>query len=129
MASETLSDLQFALMRALWRVGEGNLSMVQAELEATGTSLAPTTVATMLKRMERKGWVSHRREGRQFIYFANRSQEEMTGSVISRITDSLFGGDVGALLCQLVNSKDVSADELAQVKQMIEAKERSSHGN
>ena len=58
------TELQLAVLRALWTLGEAAVPEVQAHLGGEGRRLAPTTVATLLRRMEKKGWVHHREEGR-----------------------------------------------------------------
>ena len=63
-----LGDLQLAILRALWNRGEAPVSEVHAALSDRG--LALTTIATMLRKMEEKGLVSHRGHGRQFLYRA-----------------------------------------------------------
>ena len=66
-ATEHLGKLQLTIMRVLWGAGEATVNDVhEALLESHG--LAPTTIATMLKKMERKGVVKHRTEGRRFVY-------------------------------------------------------------
>lgn len=113
-------------MRALWDLGEGSGREVQEALESLGRALAPTTVATVLGRLEKRGLVTHRREGRQYIYRATVSQQEMQRSVISRVTETLFRGDVTALFSQLLRARDIGPGDLAQVKALIEARERET---
>jgi BlaI family penicillinase repressor len=122
---EPLSDIQLGFMQALWELGEGSVSDVQAYLERTGRKPAPTTVATVLRRLEAKGWVAHRDGGRGFIYRAAVTREEVTGSLVDRLTGAFFGGDVPALVSHLLDSRAVSKRELAEIKRLIEAKERN----
>lgn len=113
-------------MRALWDLGEGTTRDVQEALEALGRALAPTTVTTVLARLEKRGLVTHRRDGRQYIYRATVSRQEMQRSVISRVTDTLFRGDVTALFSQLLSTRDIGPGDLARVKALIEAREREA---
>jgi BlaI family penicillinase repressor len=121
---EPLSDIQVGFMQALWDLAEGSVSDVQAHLERAGRKQAPTTVATVLRRLEAKGWVAHRDGGRGFIYRAAVSREEATGSLVERLTGALFGGDVPALVSHLLDSRAVTKREIAEIKRLIEAKER-----
>jgi BlaI family penicillinase repressor len=121
---EPLSDIQLGFMQALWDLGEGSVSDVQAHLERAGRKPAPTTVATVLRRLEAKGWVAHRDGGRGFIYRAAVTREAATGSLVDRLTGTFFGGDVPALVSHLLDSHAVSKRELAEIKRLIEAKER-----
>ena len=88
MAAEQLTDLQLEFMRVLWEAGEGTVADVQDRLQAGGRALAPTTVSTVLRRLESQGWVSHRERGRQFIYRAAVSRDDATGDMLDRLRDA-----------------------------------------
>ena len=114
-----LSDLQLAFMRALWRRGEATVGEVRDELDSLGRVLKPTTVATVLKRLEARGLVAHRRDGRTFIYRALRSEQDVRRTVVARVKDLIFGGDVAALVASLLDPDAVSQDELSQVRDLL----------
>jgi BlaI family penicillinase repressor len=118
-----LSELQLAVVRALWERGEGSVSDVLSELARNRRELAPTTVSTLLRRLEKDGWVEHRERGRQFVYRARVSREQATGGVLDRVTRAFFGGSVPALVCQLLESEQVSAEDLAHMRALIESRE------
>jgi predicted transcriptional regulator len=118
-----LTDLQIELMRVLWTRGEATVVQAHRDLSAT-RELAQPTVATMLSRLEKKGAIAHRTEGRQFIYRALVSEADVRRSMVGQIADVLFGGDVPQLIHQLLSERAVSADDLAEVRRLLEAKER-----
>lgn len=120
---EQLSDVQLAFMRALWAQPGSSVTQVKDFLIEEGRDLAPTTVATQLGRLEKKGMVKHGVDGRVFLYRACVSEQQVQRSVLARVTDGLFGGDVAALVHQLLDHDEVSAADLAEVKRLIEAKE------
>lgn len=120
---EQLSDVQLAFMRALWSRPSSTVTQVRDFLLAEGRELAPTTVATQLGRLEKKGLIEHEVDGRQFMYRACVSEQAVQRSVLARVTEGLFGGDVTALVHQLLDRDQVSAADLAEVKRMIEALE------
>jgi BlaI family transcriptional regulator, penicillinase repressor len=124
MAAEQLSDLQLAFMGALWEAGEGTAAEVQEALAAGGRVLAPTTVSTVLRRLEAQGWVTHRERGRQFIYRPTASRQEVTGGMLDRITRSLFGGDLPAVVSQLLDAGTVRRRDLEAIRVLIEQKEK-----
>ena len=124
MGSDQLSELQLALLQALWQLGEAGVGDVQAELERQGRKLAPTTVATLLRRLEAQGWVTHRSEGRAFLYRAARSRERAASKLLARLTDSLFGGDVPALVSHLLESKRIEKREIDEIKRLLANRER-----
>jgi BlaI family penicillinase repressor len=120
---EQLSDVQLAFLRALWAQPGSTVTQVKDFLIREGRELAPTTVATQLGRLEKKGFVAHEVVGRQFLYRARISEQQVKRSVLARVTEGLFGGDVTALVHQLLEHDRVSANDLAQVKRLIEMRE------
>lgn len=122
-----LGKLQLAIMRVLWRRGEAAVSEVHEELEAE-RGLAPTTVATMLLKLEHKGVVSHRSEGRRFIYRPLVNEEQVRRSMVDELTSQLFHGDVAALVNHLLSEHSIQAGELAELRSRIAARERSPGG-
>ena len=124
MASEKLSELQLAFVQALWELGEGSVSQVQEALDRQGRRLAPTTVATVLRRLEAQGWVAHREQGRSFIYKATVSHRRAAGRMLTNLTRSLFGGDLPAMVSHLLEAHDVDRKEIEEIRRLIADKER-----
>lgn len=122
MASETLTDLQLSVMKALWQIEEGGVAEIAGLLAAEGKDLAPTTVATLLQRLSKQGWVKHRKNGRQFLYRASVKQDEAARGVLKRVLTSFFGGKVSMLTAQLLESEEVSAEELNELRKLIKGK-------
>jgi BlaI family transcriptional regulator, penicillinase repressor len=126
VTAEPLSDVQLDFMQALWELGEGSVADVQSQLEQRGRKLAPTTVATVLRRLEGKGWVSHREAGRGFVYRPAISRQRASGRLIQRLTGAFFGGNLPALVSHLLDSGAVSKSDVAEIKRLIEEKEGKS---
>jgi BlaI family transcriptional regulator, penicillinase repressor len=122
---EQLSDVQLAFMRALWSQPGSSVAQVKEFLSAEGRELAQTTVATQLGRLEKKGLIAHEVEGRQFLYRALVSEAEVQRTVLARVTEGLFGGDVTALVHQLLDHGQVSAADLAEIERLIESKTKT----
>jgi len=116
-----LGDLQLAIMRVLWGRGEATVADVHEALEPE-RGLALTTIATMLMKMEKKGVVDHRAEGRRFIYRPVVSEGQVTRSMVADLTSQLFRGDVTALVNHLLKEHDIDSSELAQLRKLIEAR-------
>jgi BlaI family penicillinase repressor len=117
-----LTDLQLELMRVLWSRGEASAGEVTEALRSD-RPLASTTVATLLSRLEKKGVVTHRADGRTYMYRARITEGEVRGSLLSRVKD-VFAGDVSALMAHLLRDDELSADDLARVRALIDARER-----
>jgi predicted transcriptional regulator len=122
VARGTLTDLQLSAMKALWELGEGSVSDVLAVLSRDGTVLAPTTVATLLQRLARQGWVKHRKNGRQFLYRAGVNEKDTAKGVLERVLSSFFGGRVSALTAQLLESEELDAEELKELRKLLKEK-------
>ena len=122
VSTESLTDLQLSVMKALWQIGEGGVGEIVALLAADGKELAPTTVATLLQRLSKQGWVKHRKNGRQFLYRAKVNQQDAAKGVLQRVLSSFFGGRVSALTAQLLESEELSAEELREMRKLIKGK-------
>jgi predicted transcriptional regulator len=118
-----LGDLQLAIMRVLWERGEAAASAVHdALLEERG--LALTTIATMLRKMEDKGVVRHRVEGRQFVYQATIAEDAVHRSMVDELVERLFRGDPLELVSHLLREGEIDARELSELRAAIEDKKR-----
>jgi predicted transcriptional regulator len=122
-ASHQLGDLQLAIMRVLWNRGDSTVAEVHEAL-ADERGLALTTIATMLMKMEKKGVVSHRADGRRFIYGPRVSEDQVRRSMVAGLTAQLFGGDVTALVSHLLAEHEIEAGELADLRERIAAESR-----
>jgi len=120
MRRQTLGDLQHAIMAVLWERGEATTAEVHQAL-LPGRGLAPTTIATMLRKMEDKGVVAHRTEGRQFVYRPTVSEEEVRESMVGELVERLFGGDARALVAHLVSEHEIDGADLAELRKRVGA--------
>lgn len=119
-----LSDLQLAILRAVWDHGEATVAQVHEDtLPARG--LALTTVATLLTRLEKRGLLAHRREGRQFIYRALVTEEEIRREMVSELTDRVFQGDVSELVSHLLTDGEISEGDLDRVRKLLDERART----
>jgi BlaI family transcriptional regulator, penicillinase repressor len=119
-ATHHLGELQYAIMRVLWADEEATVARVQEALATEGErDRALTTVATMLTKMEKKGIVSHRTEGRQFVYRAKISEAAVQRSMVAALTERLFAGDFSALVSHLLTEQEIDAGEVERLKLLI----------
>jgi BlaI family transcriptional regulator, penicillinase repressor len=96
----SLSELQLSLMRVLWARGEASTADVAEALRGE-RDLAHTTVATLLTRLERRGLLSSRREGRALLYTPLVSEAQVQRSMVGSLVDRLFAGVNAAELAEL----------------------------
>lgn len=116
-----LGDLQLRIMRVLWRTSPVSVAEVQENLDA---DLAYTTVATMLRKMEDRGLVRHDEVGRKFLYQPLVSMQDVTRSMADDLIDRLFSGSLSEAVSHLLETRDVSRNELARLGQLIERHKR-----
>lgn len=113
-----LGDLQLAIMRMLWAHGEAAAAEVHAAL-LDERGLAPTTIATMLSKMEKKGVVTHRAEGRKFLYRPTVSEGQVRRTMVGELTERLFRGNASALVSHLLEEQKLDAAELDRIRDLI----------
>jgi predicted transcriptional regulator len=113
-----LGDLQLQIMKALWSRKEATVAAIQ-ETVPGGSDLAYTTVATMLRKMEARGLVRHRTDGRTFVYRAAVAEAQVTRGMAEHVLDRLFGGSVEALVSHLLRLREIGHDELDRLQDLI----------
>jgi predicted transcriptional regulator len=118
-----LGDLQLKIMKVLW---ERPASVAEVDQALAGSGLAYTTVATMLRKMEARGLVRHREEGRRFIYQPAVRPEAVTRSMAGDVLERLFEGRLADLVSHLLATREVSRDELAELERLIAERKKQS---
>jgi BlaI family penicillinase repressor len=121
--TDGLTDLQLAVMKALWQVNEGTVGDILDAMAGAGRALAPTTVATLLQRLRKQGWVQCRKRGRAFLYRAKVGEREAANGALQRLVRSFFGGRASALAAQLVETERLSPDLLAEMRSLVKKRE------
>jgi predicted transcriptional regulator len=116
--SGELTELQLELLDVLWSRTEATVADVREALNAR-RDLASTTIATLLSRLERRGVITHRVVGRQYVYRPLVSMADVRQSMVSALTDRLFSGNVAELLNHLITEAEIAPGDLASVKKLI----------
>ncbi len=122
-----LTDLQVDLLEVLWDREEATVAEVQEALLGN-RGLATSTVATLLSRLEKRGVVAHRADGRQYVYRAQVTRQEVRDSMVSALTYRMFSGDVAELVSHLLTEAETSPGDLARVKRLIARKTEELEG-
>ena len=122
-----LADLQLAIMQVLWEREQATVGEVRDALQPQ-RQLAHTTVATMLNKMEAKGYVKHRTEGRKLVYRPAIAQEKVSHSMVGQLLNNLFGGDVTQLVSHLLGTSKVTPETIKSLKQLIREHEKELDG-
>ena len=119
-----LTPAQGEIMEIIWELGEVSASEVRRVLSGTRT-VARNTVRTLLERMEEKGWITHREDGRAFLYSAAQPRQATIGQKVQEVIDTVCGGSAEALVTALLDYRGLSPDELQRIRQML-AKARAT---
>lgn len=104
-------------MSVLWEKGEATVTEVRDRVDP---DLAYTSVSTMIRTLELKGYVSHRRgEGKTHIYFPIVDAETAGESALGRVLNKIYGGSPIKLLAHLVEHKRLSEKELERMRELL----------
>jgi predicted transcriptional regulator len=114
-----LSLAQREIMEIVWERGEATANEVRRVLSRT-RKVARNTVRTLLERMEDKGWLVHRAEGRTFLYTAARPRQDAVGQKVREIVETVCGGSPETLVSALLDYRGLRPDELKRIRQLLD---------
>ena len=132
-ASQHPTDLELEILKTLWRIGPSNVRRVRDALAAGAADspprdLAYTTVMTVMTIMTKKGYVRRdksrdksRAEG-GYVYRAKVAQQSTTLRMLRDLVDRAFSGSTGAAVLNLLESSEITPDELRQLRELIDRK-------
>ena len=113
------TDREIDVMEVLWERGPSLVAEVRAALR---DELAYTTVLTILRTLEAKGYVSHEQEGRGHRYFATVKQRAAQTSALRHLTRKLFKGSAELVFIHLVSNQKLSAKQIRNMRELLESK-------
>jgi predicted transcriptional regulator len=123
--SVPLTEVEQRLMEIVWATGPATVGQVVEALPEIDRP-AYNTVQTMMKILERKGYVKHRNEGRAFVYQAVVDRDSAARTALSHVVQRFFGGSSRALALNLIQGDHLTDDELDELARTIEqAKDES----
>jgi BlaI family transcriptional regulator, penicillinase repressor len=114
-----LTELQLAILHVLWGRGEATSRQVREALMPS-RSLALTTVATLLSRLEKKGVLDHRRQGRAHVFRPTVTQIDVRRNMVRELADNLFEGKASQLMGHLLLSGNLDSEELRLMRQALD---------
>src|ERR1700759_4807628 len=116
LSEQPLTPLELEIMSVLWEIGPANVQTVQAHLKSR--ELAYTTVQTMLNVLDRKGKVKRRLKERAYIYRPVLSRETAITQALGDMLDRFFGGSADSLVMNLVQTRYLTPEKLAQIQKL-----------
>lgn len=111
-----LTHAELEIMTALWDLREATVRDLLARLPG---ERAYTTISTLVRILEQKGFVRSRKRGRQHLYRPAEGREAYRMASVRDLVRRVFGGDARAVLRNLVSTGDVTAEDLAELRAMI----------
>jgi BlaI family transcriptional regulator, penicillinase repressor len=117
MAKLHLTQRELDIMSVLWELGEATVTEVRDRVDP---DLAYTSISSMVRTLELKGYVAHRRgEGKTHVYYPTIKAEAAGESALSRVLDKIYGGSPIKLLAHLVEQNRLSEKELTRMRDLL----------
>jgi BlaI family penicillinase repressor len=116
MKTKKLHHLELEVMKAVWKHGEATVNDV---LDNIDRKLAYTTIATTMKSLEKKGFLSHQVAGRTFVYQPLVNKADITHSMLNDLLESLFDNSAEKLVNTLLEVRQTSSAELNRLQELI----------
>jgi len=115
----TLTPQELAIMKVVWRLEKATVRDVYDTLRAR-RAVAYTTVMTMMKILEEKGYLVKTRAERAYVYRPARPRTQVVGAMVRDFVDRVFDGAAGSLILHLAKDRRLSKDERAKIRRIIE---------
>ena len=119
-----LSLAQREIMDLVWEHKELSARQICELLAAKGRVVAKNTVRTLLDRMEDKGWLRHREQGRAYLYSPTQAKHATAGQKIVEVLEQLCGGSPENLMSALIDYRGISEAELENIRAMLDRAKR-----
>ena len=122
-ASKFPTELELQILKVLWGHESSLLARdVQAALASDGRELAKTSIITTLNTMVAKQYLSRTKQGNMYLFSPRISESEVGDRVMGDVVDRVFDGSTSAVLLKLCDVKDLDADELKELRRIIDRK-------
>lgn len=118
-AAKELTERELEIMHVFWRRGERTVQQVRDELAAAGLDRAYTTVATLVRILDEKGFLTKTNDERPYRFRPARSYEDVSRRLLGELVDKVFGGSSELLLVRLMERKRLSARERALLESIL----------
>jgi predicted transcriptional regulator len=120
----TLTPQELAIMKVVWKLDKATVRDVYEALRAK-RAIAYTTVMTMMKILEEKGYLKKSRVERAYVYRPSRPRQQVVGAMVRDFVDRVFDGAAGGLLLHLAKDSRLSKDERQHIRRVIAQMEES----
>lgn len=121
-----ITKAQEDILKALWQVKEGAVSDVLDKLP--DPKPAYNTVATVIKVLEKKGYITHKTFGKTNVYYSLVSKQDYAQNVLKDTIKGLFNGSLHQMMSHFVKNKEISIIELEELKAMLDKEINTKKG-
>ena len=118
-----LSKAELEIARVLWQLGSATVRQVHEALPAE-RQVDFATVQTYLRRLQQKGYISGRLEGRQRVYTPRIKPKTVIRETLDDLIERLFGGEAMPLMRHLIEERGMNDEELAELRRLIDRREK-----
>ena len=115
-----LGETEMEILHHVWDLGEATVADVRERI-LEDRDVAYTTIMTVMKKLAEKGYLDYHKEGRSYVYQPAQEPNEVQHSLLRRLMDKVFEGSPSALVQTLVKREDLSNDERAEIRALIDA--------
>lgn len=115
---QALSPSETEILSILWSLERATVQNVCDHLPKD-RDITYATVQTLLRRMEKKGYITHKVKGKTHVFFAREKKESVINRSITDFVNRLFGGDPAPLLHHLAKHGDISDQDIKELKKII----------
>jgi predicted transcriptional regulator len=118
----TLTPQELAIMKVVWKLDKATVRDVYETLRAK-RQVAYTTVMTMMKILEDKGYLRKTRGERAFVYTPSRPRQQVVGAMVRDFVERVFDGAAGGLLLHLAKDRTLTREERDRIRRVIDEME------
>jgi len=116
-----ISPAEMEVLRLLWHLKKATVNEVHAQLPVE-RDVAGCTVQTLLRRLESKGYVSHHKQGKAFVFTPEIQQDEVLKVSVGDFVERLFGGDPIPLIQYLAEHESISEADIDRLRDIVKKK-------
>ena len=117
-----LGETEMEILHHVWELGEATVADVQERI-LSERKVAYTTVMTIMKNLNDKGYLKYRKDGVTFVYSAAQEPEHVQFNLIGKLIEKVFKGSPSALVQTLVKNENLTDEDRAEIKKLIDGME------
>jgi BlaI family penicillinase repressor len=118
-----LSPAESEILSLVWNIGQATVQEVHEALPK-GREIVNTTVQTLLRRLEKKGYVARQRQGKAHVFWATVEKEEVVDRSVKELAENHFQGDTSGLLLYIAKHGTLKEEDIARLRQLLDTEQK-----